>query len=98
MNGGGLIFWNSCDGQKNKYTSMATGDGDRSFYIRNKIKDWFCLNAEAPQALTGSGLVWWDSCIMSKNQFVALDSKGKPLNALPVADRAGDLLSGQTKE
>jgi len=69
VNGGKMLFWNTCKGEKNKFMTRLTGDGDGSFFLSSK-RSGYCVNTQKAQAEEGSLLVWWDKCAGMKNKFI----------------------------
>ena len=62
------MYWDGCDGDKNKFEKVDTGDGDNSFYLKNKASGR-CVHTEAGSAQNGGKLVYWDGCSGDKNKF-----------------------------
>ena len=44
-NDAALVFWETCQSQKNKYYALDTGDGDGSFYIQSTQDLSYCVHA-----------------------------------------------------
>ena len=69
VNGGKLLFWNTCRGEKNKFMTRLTGDGDGSFFLSSK-ESGYCVTTQQAQSEKGLLPVWSDTCAGSENKFI----------------------------